>query len=445
MSEVTFYQIEMIRGYNHMSFLENLKEIMLVAGVEGKRIAFCLIDTQIVDESFLEDVNNILNTGEVPNLFLPEEYNKICEDIRPAVKHLGLETRDELQKAFVDRVRANLHIILCHSPVGNALRVRCREFPSLINCTTIDWYTKWPKEALTSVAKQFLQDEDLHSDDIKAAMCDMCAELHWTVGVFGDKFFNQLRRKTYTTPKSFLDMIELYRVMLKEKRGELGTSQKRLSVGVTKLEETNAVVEGLQVELTALQPVLKEKAEAAAKMIVVVERDQKEADIVKAKVEKVVEVVSKQAAETKVIADDAQADLDEAMPAFNNALKALDSLSKDDITEIKNFAKPPEMVQVVMEAVCILLGRDTDWKSAKALLQESNFMDQLKNYDKDNIPKKRIKKINGKKYVKNPKFTVEAIAKVSTAAKSLCMWIHAMSIYDRVAKTVEPKKNYLLK
>ena len=90
-------------------------------------------------------------------------------------------------------------------------------------------------------------------------------------------------------------------------------------------------------------------------MIVVVERDQKEADIVKAKVEKVVEVVSKQAAETKVIADDAQADLDEAMPAFNNALKALDSLSKDDITEIKNFAKPPEMVQVVMEAVCILL------------------------------------------------------------------------------------------
>ena len=248
------------------------------------------------------------------------------------------------------------------------------------------------QKALTSVAKQFLQDEDLHSDEIKSAMCDMCAELHWTVGIFGDKFFNQLRRKTYTTPKSFLDMIELYRTMLKEKREELGTSQKRLSVGVTKLEETNAIVEGLQIELTALQPVLKKKAEEASAMIVVVERDQKEADVVKAKVEKVVEVVSKQAAETKVIADDAQADLDEAMPAFNNALKALDSLSKDDITEIKNFAKPPEMVQVVMEAVCILLGRETDWKSAKALLQESNFMDQLKNYDKDNIPKKSVLK-----------------------------------------------------
>ena len=445
MSETVFYQIEMIRGYNHLSFLENLKEIMLVAGVEGKPLAFCLVDTQIVDESFLEDVNNILNTGEVPNLFASEEYSKIREDLRPILKSQGIETGDGLQKAFVDRVRSNLHIIICHSPVGDALRVRCREFPSLINCTTIDWYNKWPKEALTSVAKQFLENEDLHTDEINVAMCDMCAELHWTVGVFGDKFFNELRRKTYTTPKSFLDMIELYKVMLAEKREELGTSQKRLSIGVTKLEETNAIVENLQVELTALQPVLKVKAEEAAAMIIVVERDQKTAAEVKAKVEIVVQQVSKQAAETKVIADDAQADLDEAMPAFNNALKALDALSKDDINEIKSFAKPPEMVQVVMEAVCLLLGRGTDWKSAKALLGDMTFMDQLKNYDKDHIKKKIIKKINTKKYVKNPKMTPDAIGKVSSAAKSLCMWVHAMSVYDRVAKTVGPKKKLLEK
>ena len=443
LSQTVFYQIVMIRGYNHNSFLENLKEIMLVTGVEGKPMVFCLVDTQIVNESFLEDVNNILNTGEVPNLFASDEYSKIREDLRPVMKAQGLETADELQKAFVDRVRANLHIIICHSPVGDALRVRCREFPSLINCTTIDWYTKWPKEALTSVARQFLHDEDLHTDEINSAMCDMCAELHWTVGVFGEKFFNELRRQTYTTPKSFLDMIELYKIMLAEKRAELGISQKRLSVGVQKLEETNAIVADLQVELTALQPVLVVKAEEAAAMIIVVERDQKAAETVKANVEVVVKEVEAKAAETKVIADDAQADLDEAMPAFNNALKALDSLSKDDINEIKSFAKPPEMVQVVMEAVCILLGRDTDWKSAKNLLGEMTFMESLKTYDKDNIPKKRVKAVNSKKYVKNPKMTPDAIGKVSTAAKSLCMWIHAMSVYDRVAKTVGPKKALL--
>ena len=52
---------------------------------------------------------------------------------------------------------------------------------------------------------------------------------------------------------------------------------------------------------------------------------------------------------------DAQADLDVALPTLEKALKALDSLTKNDITEVKSFAKPPPAVQTVMEAVCILL------------------------------------------------------------------------------------------
>lgn len=62
-----------------------------------------------------------------------------------------------------------------------------------------------------------------------------------------------------------------------------------------------------------------------------------------------------QAAEVKVVQEDAQADLDVALPALEKALKALDSLTKNDITEVKGFAKPPPAVQIVMEAVCILL------------------------------------------------------------------------------------------
>jgi len=92
--------------------------------------------------------------------------------------------------------------------------------------------------------------------------------------------------------------------------------------------------------------------------------------------------VGKQAAaETKAIADDAQADLDEAMPAFKNALKALDALEKKDIQEIKAFASPPDAVKMVMEAILILFGRPTDWKSAKGLLGEMSFMEQLVKFD----------------------------------------------------------------
>ena len=68
--------------------------------------------------------------------------------------------------------------------------------------------------------------------------------------------------------------------------------------------------------------------------------DQAEADVVKEKVSAEEATLAKQSAEVKAVADDAQADLDVAMPALNNAVKALDSLTKADITEVKAFAKP---------------------------------------------------------------------------------------------------------
>lgn len=65
--------------------------------------------------------------------------------------------------------RNNLHIVLCMSPVGNAFRTRCRMFPSLVNCCTIDWFVEWPREALLGVSKSFFESIDLGSDEIKVS------------------------------------------------------------------------------------------------------------------------------------------------------------------------------------------------------------------------------------------------------------------------------------
>lgn len=61
----------------------------------------------------------------------------------------------------------------------------------------------------------------------------------------------------------------------------------------------------------------------------------------------------------QVIKDDCQADLNEAMPAYKASIKALDSLDKKSIQEMKSFNTPPEMVAVCIEAVCILLGQSS--------------------------------------------------------------------------------------
>ena len=135
------FSIELSRGYGSQEFRDDLKNLYQQTGIDGVPTVFLFTDTQIVEEGFVEDINNILNSGEVPALFDGQEKDRMCSDIREYAESINAPMgKDSLYQTFINRVRDNLHIILCMSPVGEAFRSRCRQFPSLINCCTIDWY-----------------------------------------------------------------------------------------------------------------------------------------------------------------------------------------------------------------------------------------------------------------------------------------------------------------
>lgn len=226
----------------------------------GMRLAGCpdaLIITMRCARRFVEDVNAILNVGEVPNLFAPDETDKVISAILPHLRSSGRpETRDEAWAFFVAGVRSRLHLVLCMSPVGDVFRTRCRQFPSLINCTTIDWFLEWPRVALVSVASKMLAGVELPSDDIRAGLAETCADAFVAVTPAAEAFYGQLRRRVFTTPKSFLDMIGLYVSMLGDRRAELALARQRMAVGAVKLDTTAAAVTTLQADLVKLQPTL---------------------------------------------------------------------------------------------------------------------------------------------------------------------------------------------
>lgn len=79
--------------------------------------------------------------------------------LEAAAKKAGIvPTNEAMYEFLISRVRENLHIVLCMSPIGEAFRNRLRQYPAIINCTTIDWFSEWPQEALLEVAVKFISD-----------------------------------------------------------------------------------------------------------------------------------------------------------------------------------------------------------------------------------------------------------------------------------------------
>ncbi|KIZ07415.1 Dynein heavy chain 17, axonemal [Monoraphidium neglectum] len=454
MADMEVVQIEISKTYGQEEWHEDLRKLLKKAGEASKKVVFLFSDTQCRSESWVEDVSNLLNTGEVPNLLSPGDLAAMAETMRPRAKAAGRDTasKDAMAAFFLEEVRRNLHIVLSFSPVGDAFRERLRRFPSLVNCTTIDWFTAWPRDALHSVATNSLAGLVGVDDAVVRALPGVVVAFHEDVQALAGRFLAEQRRHYYVTPTSYLELLGSYKKLLGKRQDEVMSAKRRYEVGLEKLATTEESVAGMQAELTALQPQLEESGrETAAAMAEIAERSA-EADKVKEVVQREEAAAAGEAAKVKAIKDECEADLAEALPALEAALRALDTLTKNDITEVKGMKSPPSGVKLVLEAVCILKGvkpvrlKDTNtgqmvdnyWEASKKMLMEDDFLGGLKRYDKDHIDPGVVKKIQA--YVANPDFTPDKIQQASQAAYGLCCWVRAIELYDRVAKVVAPKR-----
>ena len=182
-------------------------------------------------------------------------------------------------RLFIQKTRQNLHIVLAFSPVGEKLRNRCRQFPSIINCCTIDWFDRWPDEALSSVAvKDFKANETLGLAEFISKLSEICVHVHKSVIEYSEEFYGELRRKNYVTPTSYLELLKLYMDMMKYQQGVLPTRISKYTVGLETLKETNEEVAKLQEKIIEMQPKLEEFAKETAEMVIELEKETKSAN-----------------------------------------------------------------------------------------------------------------------------------------------------------------------
>eukprot|EP01107_Rhizomastix_libera_P011726 TRINITY_DN2935_c0_g1_i3.p1 TRINITY_DN2935_c0_g1~~TRINITY_DN2935_c0_g1_i3.p1 ORF type:complete len:3350 (-),score=861.62 TRINITY_DN2935_c0_g1_i3:62-10111(-) len=450
------FQIEISSKYGVEEWHEDIKKMLMAAGLENKPTVFVFDDIQILEESFLEDINSILNSGEVPNIWLPEELESIYTTVRPLCENAGLAiTKESIYNFFIQLVRNNFHMVICMSPVGDVFRDRLRMFPSLVNCCTIDWFSGWPDDALKSVAMNFLSEMQDVPEDMRHPISEMCIKVFRSVEKSSLQYKQELNRSNYVTPTSYLELLTMFKKIISFKKADLMKTWKRMDMGIEKLNTAAKDVAILQAELQASQPLLEKANADTLEMMSKIEADRAAADVTRTRVKKDEVEAEKKSEETKAIAADAQRDLDEALPALQAAEQALNALNKNDITEVRSMLRPPAGVKMVMEAICIIkqvkpkkvdgakMGtKENDyWEPAKLMLTDPNFLNSLITFDKDNVPEAVIKQLAP--YIENEDFRPLAISKVSKACTSLCLWVRAIEKYYHVAKGVEPKRQRL--
>ncbi|KAM8956225.1 dynein axonemal heavy chain 9 isoform 2-T2 [Lycaon pictus] len=448
-SSMDVFQITLRKGYQIQDFKMDLASLCLKTGLKNLSTVFLMTDAQVADEKFLVLINDLLASGEIPDLYSDDEVENIISNVKNEVKSQGLvDNRENCWKFFINRVRRQLKVTLCFSPVGNKLRVRSRKFPAIVNCTAINWFHEWPQQALESVSLRFLQNTEGIEPTVKQSISKFMAFVHTSVNQTSQSYLSNEQRYNYTTPKSFLEFIRLYQSLLHRNRKELKSKMERLENGLLKLHSTSAQVDDLKAKLAAQEVELKQKNEDADKLIQVVGIETEKVSREKAIADEEERKVAVIMLEVKQKQKDCEEDLAKAEPALAAAQAALNTLNKTNLTELKSFGAPPPAVSNVTAAVMTLTApggrvpKDRSWKAAKVTMAKvDGFLDSLINFDKEHIHESCLKAI--RPYLQDPDFNPELVATKSYAAAGLCSWVVNIVRFYEVFCDVEPKRQAL--
>lgn len=463
------FQITLTKQYNTNSLMDDIRELYRNAGHKKQSTTFLFTENEIKDEVFLEIINSILSTGEVPGLFAKDELLAMTTDLRMDFlrdRPDQEETPENLKQYFTDTVRDNLHIIVCMSPMSPKFSARARKFPGLFSGPTIDWFLGWPEDALTSVSKSFIENFDIECTiETKQGLISHMGMVHKMVVDVCDEYYNKMRRQVYQTPKSYLSFISAYKTIYKKKLHALQEKESRVKLGLEKLVQGAQDVEAMKVILAKEQVKLEEATISTNKMLESLEISSREAKIEGEQVAEIKVKCQEDAIRIGKEKASCVSDLANAQPFVEKANAAINSIKPAHIGEIKKLANPSDIIKLVFDCVLILFNAplskvqpcniiiartDIPWfepsfkPHALQFMSNPNFLSQLVDFGttgKDYMNDETIEFLAV--YIEIEQFTPAVAKNASVAAEGLCTYVHAMKSYHEASKVVKPKMEAL--
>ncbi|GLH06946.1 Dynein heavy chain, cytoplasmic, partial [Gryllus bimaculatus] len=272
--------LKMGRGYSLKHFKNDLKNMMQLAGVEGQQLCLLLEDHQMVDMTFLDMVNSLLSSGEVPGLYNLEELESTVSPLKDLAAQEGFVGNPV--SFFVNRVHKNLHVALIMDYTNTQFTATCESNPALYRQCSVLWQAGWSAATMQRVPQMLLArevEEEAGAGAGSASGRGRGRRRRSSASealVQGFQAIHAQAPRALGTPRRYVAFIHMYQRLYRAKKEHIMQRCQRLQAGVSKLTEAREVVAALKAEAAEQEKLLaekQEKANAALQMITDTMRD----------------------------------------------------------------------------------------------------------------------------------------------------------------------------
>ncbi|XP_041837723.1 dynein heavy chain domain-containing protein 1 isoform X4 [Melanotaenia boesemani] len=410
---LTGFQLMEVCSDNENKLHEILKEAGNRAIVDGVNVIILVHEE--VSPPVREELLVAMAQRAYPALFTEDELQKLVSTVT-AVKH----SRRYLMDKWMSE--NNIHVFLLmpfnmsdnsELPANNETQSWIAQMAKALRLSCcVEVYQPWSNLSLVEVAVKCLKicPNKIIQECSEHSLTVAMAGIHQSACQYASAF---LRAQPFS-PRTYMEFISHFGYLCNQLHEQWQSKTSRVAKALARLEVLNNTAVQCKQHLTQLQTKISKTQQHEKELLRTVE-DHK--NLLDRALEKYIE--KQKHLEEKI--NQAQQQM---KPVFLSYLKIFECLNSSDLEEVRHYRDPPDGVVKIMDALCLLFNRPPGWESAKQLLGQSNFFQELEFFDCSSLTNEQLQQLG--QIVQSPHFLSDSVREVSKACESLCRWVQAV-------------------
>ncbi|KAM4699205.1 cytoplasmic dynein 2 heavy chain 1 [Discoglossus pictus] len=423
------------RGYELKQFKNDLKQVMQMAGIDGQQVVLLLEDYQFVHPTFLEMINSLLSSGEIPGLYTVEELEPLLSPLKDQASEDGFT--GPLLGYFTYRVQQNLHIVLIMDCTNINFTINCESNPAFYKQCSVQWMEGWSDQSMKKIPRMLFSNT---TGEEKIQMESQYKKSSGETDFFNSFLMIHESCKAYgATPSRYMTFLRVHGSLFSRKKIELTKRQQHLQAGVSKLNEAKSLVDELKRKAGEQSLLLKTKQTEADSALQEITLSMQNASDQKTEMEKLKQKIAEEVVKIEERKAKIEDELKEVQPLVNEAKHAVGNIKPESLSEIRSLRMPPDIIRDILEGVLRLMGIfDTSWVSMKSFLAKRGVREDIVTFDVRNITTEIRASVEELLDRNRSSFEAKNAKRASAAAAPLAAWVKANVQYSHVLEKIQP-------